>query len=267
MQAEGGDRASAFTLASEFGEPMYLKELAQNGDREAAFKLASDFQDATGLRVLAKQGDKNAAYALASDFQDPSALRILLEARAKQGDRAAALALASELDDFTYLKALAQEGDREAAIKLAELTAETAPLKKIANKGDTRAAYALYELLSDEPQTIAEAWWWLCMAANSSSGKAKAEVGYWHRTSVWEFSGDVRLKSLPDLGISPDNRVAYMWYALAGADGAKEALTQREYVINDMRDAQIHQAVQMARDWKPGDCPSAEHRLSVPGET
>jgi hypothetical protein len=34
-----------------------------------------------------------------------------------------------------------------------------------------------------------------------------------------------------------------------------------------MTESDLAQAEQMVRDWKPGDCPSAEHRLGPPSET
>lgn len=158
-------------------------------------------------------------------------------------------------------------GDVESTIELAELTGNLAPLTALAEKGNPTSAYALYEQLSRKEKSFSVGWRWLCKIANEGDGKAQAEVGYWHRTSVWQYSGDERLNWLPSIGVNPDNRVAYVWYTLADADVADKALTEREFVISDMRDYGITQAEQMLRDWKPGDCPSAEHRLGPPGET
>ncbi len=286
-QAEGGDRASAFTLASEFSEPMYLKEWAQNGDREAAFKLASDFQDSTALRVLAEQGDREAAFKLASDFQDATGLRVL----AKQGDKNAAYALASEFQDPSALRAFAEQGDRVAAAELLILTGKSfqplqemaengdladaialaqyaknpEPLKSLAENGNLSAAYALYQHLRLRGDTTVTAWHWLCSAANADYAIAQAEIGSWFRSAtgeIWEDWSEFSLDLLRYAGIDQDNVIAYMWYTLAITNGDKSALTVRDYhVAKTLSDNEIAQANQMAREWKPGDCPSADSRL------
>jgi hypothetical protein len=163
------------------------------------------------------------------------------------------------------LEPRARQGDVEATIALAEISGNLGPLQVLARKGNPTAAYALYEKLSREPKAIADAWKWLCKIANESNGEAQTQVGYWQRTSVWQLSGDDRINSLEDIGIKPDNRVAYMWYTLADSNGDSTSNAQREYIIADMTPDEIVQAEQMVRDWKPGDCPSTEHRLGVLG--
>ena len=129
-----------------------------------------------------------------------------------------------------------------------------------AENGNGTAAYALYWQLSGERQTFAEAWKWLCLAANGGYGAAQRSVGNRYETLTWEFNIE-RLRWLRDeVGIQPDNRVAYMWYTLAASSG-------KEYVAAVMTPDEVAQAEQMVRDWKPGDCPSAEHRLGMPGKT
>ncbi len=57
-----------------------------------------------------------------------------------------------------------------------------------------------------------------------------------------------------------------MWYTLAITNGDKSALTVRDYhVAKTLSDNEIAQANQMAREWKPGDCPSADSRLPTSG--
>ncbi len=58
-----------------------------------------------------------------------------------------------------------------------------------------------------------------------------------------------------------------MWYVLADSNGDSNASDGREFVKADMTPEDIVQAEQMVRDWKPGDCPSAEHRLGPSGKT
>jgi hypothetical protein len=165
------------------------------------------------------------------------------------------------------LEARAKAGDTEAIIELAELTGNLAPMKVLANEGNLTLAFAVYKQLSQEAETTADAWRWLCLAANGSNGDAQGRVGHWHSTLVWQW-GMERLDWLRDeVGIQPDNRVAYMWYILAAASGNSSEDESRESVAEEMTSDEIFQAEQMARDWKPGDCPTVEHRLSVPGET
>jgi len=58
-----------------------------------------------------------------------------------------------------------------------------------------------------------------------------------------------------------------MWYTLAASNGNSRAETLRGYVAAEMTPEEISQAEQMARDWTPGDCPSAERRLGLPGDS
>ena len=164
------------------------------------------------------------------------------------------------------LKRRSKRGDIGATIELADLTGNFTPLKVLAERGNTTAAFALYEMLSRRTETSVSAWRWLCEMANKGYGKAQAEVGYWHRSSVWQYSGDDRLKNLPNINVKQDNRTAYMWYTLASINGDPEASSEREYVIRDMLASEVIEAEKMVRDWKSGDCPSAEHRLPPPLE-
>ncbi len=132
---------------------------------------------------------------------------------------------------------------------------------RMAKNGDGTAAYALYWQLSGERQTFAEAWRWLCLAANGGHGEAQRSVGNRHRTLTWQSEIE-RLGWLrDDVGIQQDNRVAYMWYTLADSSGDLSAIWMRASIESDMAPDEIAQAEQMARDWKPGDCPSVEHLL------
>jgi TPR repeat protein len=131
-------------------------------------------------------------------------------------------------------------------------------VQSLAEQDDMKAA------IESERQMTSDAWKWLCMIANSGHGEAQRSVGNWHRTLTWQSRGE-RLEWLRDeVGIQPDNRAAYMWFTLADANGNLSALSQREGSLKaDMNPEEIGQAEQMVRDWKPGDCPSAEHRLGT----
>ena len=206
------------------------------------------------LEAVWTPGERDGVSAETAAFKRAQRLgnQLDLETRAKQGDRKAAFELASEFDDFTYVKVLAQEGDREAAFEMVSEFDDFTFVKVLAQKGDTVAAFALYELLAEERQTFAEAWGWLCMAANGSNGEAQGWVGHWHRSVIWQ-SGIERLDWLRnETGIQPDDRVAYMWYSLAELNGYIPARRKRDYVEADISSDEKSQAEQMVRDWKPG---------------
>lgn len=152
-----------------------------------------------------------------------------------------------------------------AAIELAELTGNLAPLEQWVTKGNQPAAFAYYKHLSSKREMFTEAWGILCKIANESYGKAQSEVGYWHKSSAWSAwkgTANNRLPWLKEIEIEPNNRIAFMWYELAVLNGDSTAVAGRGYVAADMTAEEIAQAEQMVRDWKPGDCPSAEHRLT-----
>ncbi len=47
-----------------------------------------------------------------------------------------------------------------------------------------------------------------------------------------------------------------MWYTLAISNGDESALDDRIYYVAELlTETEVAQAEQMARDWKPGDCP------------
>ncbi len=272
MQAEGGDRVSAFTLASEFNELIYLKELARNGNREAAFKLANDFQDPSALSALAELGDREAAEELVK--LTGKSVRPLQE-MAENGDLAAAIVLARYAKDLEPLKSLAENSNYEAARILENefevyiLRENDILLENEAENGNLSAAYALYQRLRLRRDTTVTAWRWLCSAANAGYAKSQAEIGSWFRSATWEIWEDWNENSIHLLryaGIEPDNVIAYMWYTLAIVKGDESALTVRDYyVAESLSDNEIAQAKQMAREWNPGDCPSADSRLPTSG--
>jgi len=169
-------------------------------------------------------------------------------------------------EDVAPLRMLAMEGDPAAAIALTWGTGDITSLKALALNGETHAASSLYDELSRDSQTIVEAWRYLCVAANRGDGKAQEKMGFWYRTTVKRYPNISELQQIAEeTDIYPDNRIAYMWYTLSDSNGNSDALRIREYTVRDMTPEEIGQAEQMVRDWKPGDCPSAEHRLGLPG--
>jgi len=128
------------------------------------------------------------------------------------------------------------------------------------NKIPAEIAYALgryYKSLN-----TADAWAWICGAANQKFADAQRTLGDWLNPKKEEL---VLLRSAT--GTSPDYRASYMWYTLAVTGGDKGAREMRKILVAGMTEKQIGQAEQMARDWQPGDCPSAEHPLGLRGES
>jgi hypothetical protein len=181
--------------------------------------------------------------------------------------------MARYADEFGPLTSLAEKGDHEAAHIFAVELGDYSYLRRLAKEGGHVVAYEQYLKYrnASESSEFSAAWIWLCLAANAGYSKAQAEVGFWHRSNSWDNWRDWNekgLNRLQKLGFQPDNRIAYMWYTLAVATGGESTRQARDYYVAELlTEVEISQAEQMARDWKPGDCPSAEHRLSVPGES
>jgi hypothetical protein len=224
-----------------------LEALERRAERDArsAAELARDTGNLSSLEKLASEGDSDA----------------ISEWVSITGTVSGAAALARTSGNLTYLEDLAKAGNPEAALEFAKVTGNPKYL-------NPDASFALYKDLSGERQTFKQAWSSLCKAANSGDSEAQQEVAMWHRESMWSSADSEQLEWLrDDIRISPDNRLAYMWYTFAGAQADANALWLRNFVEEDMTSEEITQAQQYIRDWKPGDCPSAENRLRPLGET
>ena len=262
LQAEAGDRAAALVLASDFDDLTYLKALAKEGDREATFLLARRFHVEAGLKVLAQQGDIEAAKELVElTGESTGALRELAES----GDLVAATLLARYANELEPLQSLAESGNHDAEYTLAEEFEGGTDVERLAEKGNYIATYKRYQRLRSRSETALAAWRWLCSAANAGYPKAQAEVGHWHTSTSWDTwrgRNEEGLSLLRRVGVQSDNRIAYMWYTLAASSGGASMQHAREYYfVGLLTNAEKSQAEQMAKDWKPGDCPNAGHRL------
>ena len=246
-------------------------ELQSRGGRPTECPLAFSndkkfMQFATAwVTSRAMHGDVLSALETAWEFGDPEVLRNLVE----RGDIDAALVLAEEFDELEPLRKFAERGDVEAAIELARLDNPTY-LRKLADKGAAVAALEVYsskkDRLVDRPADSNSAWRYLCVAANKSFPAAQLVLGDWTRESTWcaleEYAEEgadfavTRLEWLRTGGIQSDNRVAYMWFTLAVEGGDTEAKRHRYSVAPEMTSVEIAEAEQMARDWKPGQCPA-----------
>ena len=150
-------------------------------------------------------------------------------------------------------------------VNLAFSPTDMAYITALALEGEPVAANELYERYFWRTQTHTEAWKWLCVEANKGNGKAQEQAGRrYYRSETEPPSPGEPQRAPEETGIRPDNRVAYMWYTLAFMFGNSDALQMRGTLAEDMTPAEIEQAEQMVRDWKPGDCPSSEYRLGPP---
>ncbi len=164
---------------------------------------------------------------------------------AEQGDRDAAFELAWNFDEPKFIRTLAEQGDAQAAIELAKGFNELGPLKELAEQGDAQAAFNVYEQTIYRKEPTKEALKWLCVAANAGDAEAQKILAHLHR--LWGVK--------EGYGIKENNRIAYMWYTLAAASGA-DTLGSRSIVAEEMTTEEEAEALEMVRDWKPGQCPA-----------
>jgi TPR repeat protein len=106
-------------------------------------------------------------------------------------------------------------------------------LEAQAREGDAEAAWQLYAF-ADLPE--ADAWKWLCLAANGKYAEARNELGrlYWY-------------------GVEPvkEDRVrGYMWYKLA-AKRSKSAAHEVKELQHELSAEQLAEAERLATAWKP----------------
>jgi TPR repeat protein len=102
----------------------------------------------------------------------------------------------------------------------------------------------------------AAAWRLLCKAANQGYKEAQIEIGYWHNESSWERAQSDRIAWLKNAGIDADNRVAYMWYTLAAKGDLDRLRIINNMFSGELTEEEAAKAKDMARNWKPGQCPS-----------
>lgn len=125
-----------------------------------------------------------------------------------------------------------------------------------ARAGNPDAAFQLHRQLIENGLDTRNALKWLCVAANAGHGKAQTDLGLYHASSTQ--AADVQ--PMIQAGVKIDRRTAYMWFELATANGddlIKElAYLYRSALQVRMTESEIKQGEQLARDWRPGQCPS-----------
>jgi TPR repeat protein len=184
-----------------------------------------------------------AAIILVLSFAAPVAAGPLEDAvaAAARGDYATALRLWRPLADqgnalaqrnlgFMYANGQGVPQDYAEAVKW---------YRKAADQGDADAQFNLgagYDNGQGVPQDYAEAVKWYRLAADQ--GVASAQ----YNLAVMYDNGQ---------GVPQDYVRAYMWFNLAAAQGLQGAEEDRDQVAQQMTAAQIAEAQQLAREWKP----------------
>lgn len=109
--------------------------------------------------------------------------------------------------------------------------------RKAADQGLVSAQYTLgnmYATGQGVPMSIAQALSWYRKAADQGLAKAQYNLG------VLYGNGQ---------GVPQDYVQAHLWFALAAAQGDKDALANRDLVINAMTAAEIAEAQRLAHEW------------------
>ena len=190
---------------------------------------------------------------LAERHDNPEPLSSLAEA----GDAAAAIALARHTGDLEPLIALAEAGDLEAAIELANRYGRAGPLDSLASWIEPPSAFFVFRRMREygRTQTAPVALKFLCVSARGGDPDGFFALGHLHtviQEAAWPFSGSDWLRAA---GVHPDDRVAYMWYAIAAAHGHPNGQRQARSIRERLNNYQLAQAEQLVRHWKPDDCP------------
>ena len=84
---------------------------------------------------------------------------------------------------------------------------------------------------------------WFRMAAEQGHASAQYNLGYMYATGR---------------GVLKDTRLAHMWYNIAGANGSEIAREQRDTIEDDMTNAQIARATELARACMDSDYENCE---------
>ena len=111
--------------------------------------------------------------------------------------------------------------------------------RRAADLGNARAQNnlgAIYRQGLGVPQDFHEAFRWFLRAAEQGNGGAQNHVGLMY------YQGD---------GVKPDLVRAYMWAYLAAQQGVDPSIQALDLLSQEMTAAQIDEATDLARKWKP----------------
>jgi len=192
---------------------------------------------------------------------DPAAMLGLLGPLAAQGNAEAQLALG-----FMYSEGYGVTQDHAEAVKWFQLSAGQGNARAQAALG---AAYASGRGVRQDPSEAAK---WRRRAADQGDAIAQAALGAaysqgygvprdhaeavkWYRRAADQ--GNVHGHAMlgyayaHGFGVPQDVVLAYMWFDLAAAGGHKNAVTAKDDIAQQMARADIAQARQLARAWRP----------------
>lgn len=264
LQADGNDVVEAEARLTEIATD--LSESDMSMARGWPFDPLTDFETTPGYRILVSRTPQVTGCPVPfTDHQDSEQMKVLrLEALASLGDVEAA----HRIGDIETLKKNASIGNVAAAAILAAQYDDPRYALALVDQGDASVAYDVYLRLPKDERASPGAWKWLCHAANAGIAGARRAVGFWHRGDRQAgISTSTRL-NLEKIGVRENDVVAYMWYTLAGPIDSKSASAKIPGHLRQSLSADdIARAEQMVREWKPGDCPSAEHRVPSPDGT
>jgi hypothetical protein len=202
------------------------------------------------LMLQAASGDPGAALDLALEHDEPAPLRALVD----EGNEEV---LEQIPDERTLLEALAAGGDAKAAVALAVQYKDFTGADRLAKDVDAKDAFALFYLLDLSGGHEQGALRWLCRAANERQFSAMQLLARWHDTRETLFYK--RRIWLQKAGVEPDDAVAFMWGSLMteGYPASHQAISTNERISS----ADMARGEQLAKDWRPGDCPSPMYRI------
>ena len=121
-------------------------------------------------------------------------------------------------------------GDYATALK------EWRPLADQGNASAQNSLGQMYEKGQGVAQDYQVAVWWYQKAVEQGHASAQNNLGHMYAAGQ---------------GVPKDYVLAHMWLSLAAAKGMKEAVKGRNLLERRMTPAQLAEAQQMAREWKP----------------
>jgi TPR repeat protein len=107
------------------------------------------------------------------------------------------------------------------------------------------------------------AWGLLCSEANKGYVSAQIELAQLHSTSKWHGRSADEKAWLSQAGIQPDDRIAYMWHALARSRGHAEGAHAIEALESRLDQRQLAEARGLVNTWMSGDCPAPKQALAT----
>ena len=123
------------------------------------------------------------------------------------------------------------------------------------NRGDYANALRIYRALADQGAAIAQNNLGVMYELGQGVAQDFAAAAKWYRLAAGQGTAlgqlNLGLMYAKGQGVPQDFVLAHMWFNLAAAQANKEAEKNRDIAARQMTIAQITQAQNLARDWKP----------------